>query len=73
MRVVAANNDEVGVVLSKDEAAVILAAMAGNSERSLKHSLDLLFYRGEVNIDYPLKHVMPMFDWLKKWINGRLP
>jgi hypothetical protein len=72
MRVVAANHDEVGVVLSKAEAAIVTAALAGHTMESIGENLNLLYDGQEIagveDEDAVGKRVMPMFDWLKDWV-----
>lgn len=70
MRVIGANNDEVGVVLTREEAALITAALAAHSEQSLQSMHNRLYHATEVAFTF--QPVMPMFDWLKKWVTGRL-
>jgi hypothetical protein len=72
MRVIAANDDEVGVVLSRQEAAVITAALSVHNGHTLHHQLRMIYAPSEVTVSQPMAHAMPMFDWLKKWIVGRL-
>lgn len=73
MRVIAANNDEVGVVLTKAEAALITAALSAHNADSLRARWVQIYHVTEATCPIePLKLAMPMFDWLKKWVTGQL-